>query len=132
MMELLELGALTVKFVRFVIEQTTGGALQELGAQFLQVIQARLGRSRRELEEAVKNPQLLDELEAEVVHAASLDSHFKNTLESLMEQLKQEQQNATIFNQTTNSGFNQQINTNLGTAIGQQSIGQQSNFHRQP
>ncbi len=126
MMELLELGALTVKFVRFVIEQTTGGALQELGAQFLQVLQARLGRSRRELEEAVKNPQLLDELEAEVVDAASLDSNFKNTLETLIEQLKQEQQSATRYNQTTNSGFNQQINTNLGTAIGQQ-----NNFHRQ-
>src|SRR4028119_2839 len=126
MMELLELGALTVKFVRFLIEQTTGGALQELGAQFLHVIQARLGRSRPELEEAVKNPQLLDELEAEIVDAASLDSNFKNTLESLIEQLKQEQQNATRYNQTTNSGFNQQINTNLGTAIGQQ-----NNFHRQ-
>lgn len=130
MMELFELGAATVKLVRFVIEQTTGGALEELGAQFLRVIQARLGRSRRELEEAVKNPQLIDELEAEVVNAASLDSNFKNTLESLTEQLKQELQNNTRFNQTTNSGFNQQINTNLGTAIGQQNIDKQNNFHR--
>jgi hypothetical protein len=79
-MELSQLAALTVSAVISVLNQTTGGALQEVGSQIVQFLQSRF-KDRVNIQEAQEQTQLIEQA---IIDESSADVQFKNTLEELL------------------------------------------------
>ncbi len=114
-MDLSVLALQAVNIVMYLLDKSTGGALEKAGADVLEFLKARF-QGRLQLERAKEEPKLL---EAAIVSEAESDKRFQEDLERLVTQYQQTQ-NISNVSQTTQSGVNLHVNHNPGTVIGQQ------------
>ncbi|WP_199312736.1 hypothetical protein [Microcoleus sp. FACHB-672] len=113
--------------------QTTGGALEKLGADVVDQLKGLIYTKfagRAELRQASENPKIL---EAVIEEEASRDDIFRKQLEELVTRLQQIENNRPIDNVYQNageSGVNQKIDSvSGGTVSGRDQIGRdQTNF----
>jgi hypothetical protein len=118
-MDLSVLALKAVSIALYVIDKTTGGALEKAGENVLGFLMARF-EGKLKIDKFKEEPKIL---EAAIVSEAESDKQFQKDLERLVTQYQQIQ-NSSNVSQITQSGVNQNINNNSGTVIGQQ-IGQQ-------
>lgn len=114
-MDLSVLALQAVNIVLYLLDKSTGGALEKAGADVFEFLKARF-QGRLQLERAKEEPKLL---EAAIVSEAESDKRFQEDLERLVTQYQQIQ-NISNVSQTTQSGVNLNVNHNPGTVIGQQ------------
>jgi hypothetical protein len=114
-MDLSVLALQAVNIVLYLLDKSTGGALEKAGADVFEFLKARF-QGRLQLERAKEEPKLL---EAAIVSEAESDKRFQEDLERLVTQYQQTQ-NISNVSQTTQSGVNLNVNHNPGTVIGQQ------------
>jgi hypothetical protein len=114
-MDLSVLALQAVDIVLYLLDKSTGGALEKAGADVWEFLKARF-QGRLQLERAKEEPKLL---EAAIVSEAESDKRFQEDLERLVTQYQQTQ-NISNVSQTTQSGVNLNVNHNPGTVIGQQ------------
>jgi hypothetical protein len=114
-MDLSVLALQAVNIVLYLLDKSTGGALEKAGADIFEFLKARF-QGRLQLERAKEEPKLL---EAAIVSEAESDKRFQEDLERLVTQYQQTQ-NISNVSQTTQSGVNLNVNHNPGTVIGQQ------------
>ncbi len=114
-MDLSVLALQAVNIVLYLLDKSTGGALEKAGADVFEFLKARF-QGRLRLERAKEEPKLL---EAAIVSEAESDKRFQEDLERLVTQYQQTQ-NISNVSQTTQSGVNLNVNHNPGTVIGQQ------------
>lgn len=114
-MELSQLAALTVSAVISVLNQTTGGALQEVGSQIVHFLQSRF-KDRVNLQEAQNQPQLIEEA---IIQESIADAQFQNTLEELIANFNAIKNQQSAFTQNNFSGtFNINATGNQGQVTG--------------
>ena len=116
------LAAQAVKIALYTIDNITGGALEQAGANILSLLTKRFrGRVKVEKSES-------ELLEAAIVSEASLDKKFKEELEELVGNYSQIENSSQVA-MNTESGVNMHVQNNSGSVVGQQ-IGTQ--IFRQP
>ena len=114
-MDLSVLALQAVNIVLYLLDKSTGGALEKAGSDVFEFLKARF-QGRLHLERAKEEPKIL---EAAIVSEAESDKSFQEDLERLVTQYQQIQ-NISNVSQTTQSGVNLNVNQNPGTVIGQQ------------
>ncbi|MBE9141133.1 hypothetical protein IQ254_28695 [Nodosilinea sp. LEGE 07088] len=115
-MELSVLALQAANIALWAIDKVSGGALEKAGADVLEFLTKRF---QGKLQVRGTKPELL---EAAILSEAEWDGEFRNSLEKLVNQYQQIQNNSV--SQNTQSGVNVNVGNNPGTVIGQQ-IGQQ-------
>jgi len=115
-MLLSELATVTTGIALYVLDKTTGGALEEVGVQILRLLKAKF-QGKPIIEKAKEDPKLL---EAAIITEASRDSNFRNNLETLVVKFQKIQNTSAKVIQNTASGVNINSERNQGTVIGQQ------------
>ena len=107
------LAAQAVKIALYTIDNITGGALEQAGANILSLLTKRFrGRVKVEKSES-------ELLEAAIVSEASLDKKFKEELEELVGNYSKIE-NSSQVSMNTESGVNMHVQNNSGSVVGQQ------------
>ena len=117
-MDLSALAAQAVTVVFYTFDKATGGALEKAGADILGFLKARF-RGRVSFNKAERDRKFL---ESAIIDEARLDRQFEEDLKRLVTRFQQIQSVKNISNitQNTQSGVNLNVNSNMGTVIGQQ------------
>lgn len=132
---IMDLAILASAAVSFFFTQTTGGALEKLGADVVDQLKGLIYTKfagRAELRQASENPKIL---EAVIEEEASIDDIFRKQLEELVTRLQQIENNIpsdNVYQNAGESGVNQKIDSvSGGTVSGRDQIGRdQINFRR--
>lgn len=114
-MGLAEIAAIATTAVISVVNQTLGGALQEVGTQIVQFLQSRFNDTLT-IEQAKKEP---NDLKAAIVSEANKDPGFKDALEKLVINYEGLQKSQAQVNQNAIAGsVNINVPNNSGSVTG--------------
>lgn len=103
----------TVNIVLYMLDKTTGGALEEVGVQILQYLKTQF-QGTFKLDQVKKDPELL---KAAILDKALENKNFKSDLEQLVINFQKIENNNANVIQNNNSGVN--ISANDSNVIGQ-------------
>ncbi|MCT7979465.1 hypothetical protein [Laspinema olomoucense] len=121
-MELSQLATLTVSAVISVLNQTTGGALQEVGSQIVQFLQSRF-KDRMNIQEVQEQPKIIQQA---IISESLADAQFRTALEDLITKFNSIKNQQPGYTQNNFGNLNINAAGNQGQVTG---IDQSQNFH---